>query len=85
MKYIIEKFDHEEGLSLKWDRKEDGSRTEISFEYGDVVITETIPQENITAKNGNVIVPIRLTRNQIKNIIDIYASLYEPRIVGWSN
>lgn len=79
----IEGFEKERKLSLVY--KSDELNTKISFEYGKVKITTSMPEEKAIRNNGEVTTEVILTRNQVKDIIDMYAKLYEPRIVGWSN
>ncbi len=85
MANIIEQFEHEGGMTLVWSREEEDEKTTLSFEYGTLVITEELPEDKVKKSNGNVSVSTKLTRNQVKSIIDMYAKLYEPRILTWSN
>ncbi len=85
MANIIEQFEHEGGMTLIWSREEEDEKTTLSFEYGTLVITEELPEDKVKKSNGNVSVSTKLTRNQVKSIIDMYAKLYEPRIFTWSN
>ena len=85
MANIIEQFEHEGGMTLVWSREENDEKTTLSFEYGTLKITEEIPETKAKTKDGKISVSTTLTRNQVKSIIDMYAKLYEPRIVGWSN
>ena len=85
MANTIEQFDHEGGLTLVYSRDEDDRKTTLSFDYGQLSITEEVPEEVASKKDGKVSVKTTLTRNQVKDIINMYAKLYEPRIFTWSN
>ena len=85
MANTIEQFDHEGGLTLIYSRDEDDRKTTLSFDYGQLSITAEVPEESASKKDGKVSVNTTLTRNQVKDIINMYAKLYEPRIFTWSN
>ena len=85
MANTIEQFDHEGGLTLIYSRDEDDRKTTLSFDYGQLSITEEVPEDKLRVIDGKASVKTTLTRNQVKDIINMYAKLYEPRILTWSN